>query len=128
MNRVAQFKTLCTELTDAEIAKICGEYPASLGKLIEHFVPFGWEVCNACGKYAQSLYEDVDAYDDRREDVCQDCVDYCGVCQEAYAPSGHYKHEDCLYNMTSKSKRREARARRAVWMNESEPSESEDDK
>ncbi len=131
MDRVAQFKLVCDDLSDADVKEICSDFKTYLGKLANHFVPFGWEKCDACGKYVDSLHEHVTAYDHHKEDVCDDCVEYCGVCEEAYAPSGNYKHEDCLYNIESKSLRQEARKCRAIWMNESEPSdtsESEDDK
>ncbi len=115
--RIKQFITLCTLFDDDEVKQIVSNHNEYLGKLSEFFVPFGWEMCDACHKYrTTTLYEDVEAYKDYKENVCFECVGYCGICEVAYAPSGNYKHEECLSNASSKIKRHEARKRKAKWL------------
>src|SRR5258705_2602083 len=94
-DRIKQLIKLCANLTDAEVTQICKKHGDYLGKLSEHFVPFGWEKCDSCHKYVKSLNEDVEAYKDYREDVCYNCVEYCGICERPYQPSGNYKNEEC---------------------------------
>lgn len=92
---LAQFKQICERLTPDEVAVIL-QQPEYLGVLKNQLFPKGYERCDVCKNYFVSLHHDCQAYKNYRENLCDGCVRYCDLCNEEFAPSGAYWHENCV--------------------------------
>lgn len=55
-----------------------------------------YSTCYECGKLEKEddLYE-ASGYKKNKEILCRACVMHCTACDEYYAPSGSYYHDDC---------------------------------
>jgi len=51
--------------------------------------------CSGCGKLV-SEFEEVEAAKRGSEQCCLECIRHCPACDQEYAPSAAYMHEDCL--------------------------------
>ena len=93
-----RFKDAVNHLSIADVNVILGDLEKYMGKRLFRGIR-KLNQCMECRKLVSEseFNEEVEAADENRVDLCDECVRFCKPCQQQYAPSAQYKHEDCLH-------------------------------
>jgi len=65
--------------------------------MLQHNI-FPEAICSQCNKFCYpAIWLHVTKWGDVQRPFCDDCACYCEICDERYASSMSYKHDDCYF-------------------------------